>query len=82
MSEPEFHVSQPAGGVAYHSNRPTMIVNGVPGNTTPLVENKGKNFSVNHYTITNNGKARKKAKKAKSQVPESGSSSDNGTESN
>jgi len=82
MSEPDFHVSsQPGGGVAHHSNRPTMIVNGAPGTTTPLVENKGKNFSVNHYTITNNGKARKKAKKAKSRVPESGSSSDDGTES-
>jgi len=81
MSEPDFHVSpQPGGGVAYHSNRPTMIVNGAPGSTTPLVENKGKNFSVNNYTVTNNRKTRKKAKKAKSQAL-SASSSDDGTES-
>jgi hypothetical protein len=71
---------QPGGGIAYHSNRPTMIVNGAPGSPdgTPLVKNKGKNFSVNHYTITNHGKARKKAKKSKSN---GGSSSDDSTDS-
>jgi hypothetical protein len=69
--QPEYYVAQGPHGVNHHISRTQMIINGEdqvnPQGQNPYVNNKGDNFSINHYVIENGVKVKvgKKARKGR-----------------